>query len=559
MHSTRKAASALLNTSRTGKQPLQPILRPSDNLDRLISTFELTHPIIDIITFAEDPAYLNRKLYPAQREILGEFFNSGKSYEELLLICGRDSTKTFMAAIIACYTAYLWLEIPDPYYLYQGRVDRGKEVHIICVAVKEEQATILLDEIKAKIIGNPKEGIPGSPYFAGKVVSENSFELVLNKNLHIVAVTSNSASEVGKTAFMVLFDEIGKYGVEQGTRDGEEVYNSLTPSVGRFASNRPEFLKRCAGDHGLEIVVHFLGRVVSLSTPMAEQGILWQLYNTAQRLTSILWYKRPTWEMNPNYPVGCKYLKDKQDANPEKFNREYGAQFAKAISAMFPPDLVDRCVSAKVWGYDYRMEYRCALDTSKNRDAFAFAIGHLQGGRVIIDRVQYWLTEDGKRHNWNRIEHDIRLLTMQFRAEHIAHDGYESEGVRLHFDGFMLEETPFSGKYKMEIYSSLESLIHQDLIEYPNNDRLIAELKALTRRWNGDKFTIHHPDDGPVRNDDGADAVANVAHILYKSYVDTGGDRATRPHTTGTVEWPEDHLTDGSGGGPVLIMGGQHH
>ncbi len=156
----------------------------AEQLGQLVKSFKLEQPVVDIITFAEDPNYLNRKLYPAQKEILQEFFDPNKNYEELLLICGRDSTKTFMASIIACYVAYLWLMIPDPYYLYQGRVDRGKEVHILCIATKEEQATILLDEIKAKI--------NSSPFFQSRKVSENNYEIVLQKNLHILAVTSNT-------------------------------------------------------------------------------------------------------------------------------------------------------------------------------------------------------------------------------------------------------------------------------------------------------------------------------------------------------------------------------
>ena len=523
-----------------------------------MESFKLSAEIVDVVTFATDPAYLGRRLYPVQDEILREFFseNPDKTFEELLLICGRDSTKTFIASIIAAYLAYLWLEIPDPYYLFQGRIDRGKEVHIICVALKEKQAMILLNEIKIKIIGDAKNGIPGSPYFQGKVVGDNSTEIVLKKNLHILAVTSNSASEVGKTAIAVLFDEIGKYGTEEGTRDGEEVYDSLMPSLGRFASNRPVFIARCAGDKSLERIVRFLGRAVSISTPMAETGILWRLYQAALRMPGVmLLYHRPTWEMNPNYPEGCDYLESQRKKNPKTFDREWGAKFAKAIDAMFPPDLIDHCVSKRIWNYDFKQEYRCTLDTSKNRDAFAFAMGHLQGGRVIVDRLQYWLTEEGRRHNWDQIERDVRMQTMQFRAEHIAHDGYESEGVRLHFDGFLLDETPFSGKYKMEIYTTLESLLYQDLIELPDNPRLKAELKALVRKWNGDKFTVHHPDDGPVRNDDGADAVANLAHILYKNFVDQGGDRDTRKHTTSTIEWPEDHTMDASRDG-VLIMGG---
>ena len=534
-----------------------------------VNSFKPAHEIVDIITFAEDPAYLGRKLYPQQQEILGEFFseNEGKTWEELILICGRDSTKTFIASIIACYIAYLWEEIPDPYFLFQGRIDRGKEVHIICVALKQEQATILLSEIKIKITGDRKNNIAGSPYFKDKIVSENSLEIVLKKNLHIQAVTSNSASEVGKTAIAVLFDEIGKYGTEQGTRDGQEVYDTMMPSLGRFASNRPAFIARCAGDCGLERIVRFLGRAVSISTPMAEQGILWRLYQSAKVMKdTILMYKRPTWEMNPNYPLGCAYLESQRKKNPATYNREFGAEFEKSGSnPMFPAELVDQCIAKDRQVIDtYTIEYGAAIDTAQNRDAFCFCIGHLQGGKVIIDEIRYWISENGAKHNWDQIEHDIRMLCMQYRVEGFAHDGYEAEGVRLHFHNFMLDETKFTQQYKMEIYKCLEERLFRHEVEYPNVPRLIAELKAIQREWNGDKFKVHHPDSGDVVNDEGPDVVANVTYRLYNHFVTTreGIDDETRAE--GSIEWPNDRrlldeMPSGRTRWPAMIRPGQDH
>ena len=502
---------------------------------------------MDIITFAEDPQFLGRKLYPAQREVLGEFFNSSKSYEELLLICGRDSTKTFTASVIAAYVAYLWLEIPDPYYLYSGRVDLGKEVHILCVATKEQQATVLLDEIDAKI--------SSSPYFKDRVVRKNNYEIELLKGLHIQAVTSNSASEVGKTAILVLFDEIGKYGEELGTRDGEEVYDSLTPSVGRFASNRSEFLKRCAGDPGLEMIVRALGRVVSISTPMGKGGILWRLFLSVPRVPSMLMYQRPTWEMNPNYPRGCQYLRDQEAKNPRTFNREYGAQFDEALDAMFPPELVDAC-TGHAPGYDPGVTYHGCLDSSRRKDAFAFAIGHQKAGRVIIDLIRYWLPQDG-RLEWARIAYEIKRECRAYQVEDLLHDGYEGEAVKLYFEDFLLHETPFTQKYKMQIYGALEDRLFQRQIQYPPDERLLKELKALQKKWNGENFSIHHPDSGPVTTDDGPDVIANLSFHLFSHFVTTreGIDDDRAPG--GSEAWLQggpDGVNDGSD--QVLISAG---
>jgi hypothetical protein len=273
--------------------------------------------------------------------------------------------------------------------------------------------------------------------------------------------------------------------------------------------------------------------------------------------------------MNPNYPQGCEYLEEERRKNPHTFDREYGAIFEKSGSnPMFPADLIDQAISKWKAPIDYRtVDYMAALDTSKNKDAFAFCIGHILAGKVIIDEIRYWISEDGHRHNWSQIEHDVRMLCMQYRVEGFAHDGYESEGVRLHFHNFMLDETPFTLQYKMSIYDCLEARLYNHEIEYPDNSRLIAELKALQRKWNGDKFTVHHPDTGSITNDDGPDVVSNVTYRLYNHYVTTreGIDDETRAE--GSIEWPNDrrYLDDSLqyGGGmsrwPAMITPGQDH
>lgn len=506
---------------------------------------------MDIITFAENPTFLGRKLYPKQREILQEFFSAEKNYNELLLIAGRRSSKTFMTAIIATYLAYLWLELPDPYMLFEGIIDRETPVYIITIATKPKQARILLDEIKAKI--------RTSPYFVDKIVKDdNQFELWLSRNLIIESVTSNSASEVGKTAIAVLFDEIGKYGTQQGTRDGEEVYDTMSKSIGTFAGNRTKFLERAHGDPGLELVIRFFGRLVEISTPMAKQGILWRLYNAARQVRSILMYQYATWEINPHYPRDSEYMRTEYMKNPRNFNREFGAQFSDAVDGMLPPDLVEKCVMGGETGFDRYYHYRAALDTSLKRDAFAMAIGHNDDqGRAIIDLIRYWIPDRGVALDWTGIKASIENLFNTYMVEHVIYDQYQSEAVRLYFKNYALEETTFTQPYKMLIYKNLEDLMWQDKIKYPDSARLIAELKALQRTWNGEKFSVHHPESGPVVNDDGPDVVANLSYHLFNATVenrdgdeDPYDDRGERDRK-GDRENKDDS--------EVLISGGGYH
>jgi hypothetical protein len=504
-------SAGLKKSSQQEPRPLSPVEVVNLALERLGSTRQR---IVDIITFAEDPAFLGRKLYPRQKEILREFFDPSKKYNELLLIAGRRSSKTFMTAVIASYLAYLWLEIPDPYALFEGIIDRETPVYIITIATKPKQARILLDEIKAKI--------RTSPYFKDKIVKDdNQFELWLSKNLIIEAVTSNSASEVGKTAIAVLFDEIGKYGTQQGTRDGEEVYDTMSKSIGTFGSDRNKFVGRAHGDPGLDMIIRFFGRLVEISTPMAKQGILWRLYNAAQQVKTMLLYQLATWEINPHYPRDSEYMRSEYAKNPRNFNREYGAQFSDAVDGMLPPELVEKCAMGGETGFNRYFQYLAALDTSLKRDAFAMAIGHNDDqGRVRIDLIRYWIPDRGVALDWTQIKASIENLFNTYMVEQVIYDQYQSEAVRMHFKNYALEETTFTQPYKMLIYKNLEDLMWQDKIKYPDNKRLIAELKALQRTWNGDRFSVHHPESGPITNDDGPDVIANLAYHLFNAVVE---------------------------------------
>ncbi len=263
----------------------------------------------------------------------------------------------------------------------------------------------------------------------------------------------------------------------------------------------------------------FLGRVVNISTPMGKSGILWRLYNTAARLPSILLYQRPTWEMNPNYPKGCQYLKNEESKNPRTFNREFGAQFDEAVDAMFPLELVDRCTEGSPQPFNRNINYAGAMDTSKKKDAFAFCLGHMHNGNVHIDQVRYWIPKEG-RLDWNTVKRDIDTLCHAYGVEQLLHDGYEGEAVKLYFGDYALEETVFTQPYKMKIYSNLEELMYQGREYYPDDERLKKEMKALQKKWNGENFSVHHPNDGPVRNDDGPDVVANLSYHLFKGHVE---------------------------------------
>jgi len=192
-------------------------------IDRIIASHNKendAHHIVDIITFCENPHFLNFLgqdpkifLWPMQRIVLKMFYrgsdgnehlhltddeigilkqiskdeeldyddhlggfdhvidkyNEGTEFTHLLLIMGRRSSKTMMVSIIAVYEAYKLCEAPEgnPHKKYGIAPD--KPIHIINVAVSEAQALDpLFAEIEARIFR--------SPYFLDKVNHEASIK-----------------------------------------------------------------------------------------------------------------------------------------------------------------------------------------------------------------------------------------------------------------------------------------------------------------------------------------------------------------------------------------------
>jgi len=223
-------------------------------------------------------------------------------------------------------------------------------------------------------------------------------------------------------------------------------------------------------------------------------------------------------------------------------------------NAMFSPGLVDRNSQQESWfSFTYSDKYQGALGTSRRRDVLWFCIGHMEGDSVIIDLVRYWLPEDNQL-NWKKALYDINLLCEGYRVQTLVHDEHATGIVRQRFAlDFGLKETPYTPEHKMQIYENLEERMREGQIKYPADERLLAEMKALQKRWTGDKFTFSHPGSGLVTNSEGPDMIANLAYKIYSSYLKTRDLDDYWRHS----EWDDDFSEDRNA--LTFILPGQAH
>ena len=349
--------------------------------------------IVDIITFCEDPRYLdlinnNFTLYMSQRVILKSFYldtigneelkltkeewewlysnstneikdeveydknvndvitrlkdkekctNKSSYFSVLHLVLGRRSSKTVMASIITAYEAYKLLVInegnPHAYY----NLPHDDEIAIINAALSEKQAGRLFGQIQSRI--------RNSPFFKGRIAKETTSEIRLYTDLDLKKKESGTNISVSGSILLLCGhsnpDSLAGYSAilllfdeigffdETGKVTGQYFYNRLKPSLAKFYKYKA-------------------ARVVQISSPNKRNGIFYDTWLNAKQDDSILSFQLPTWRVNPEVPYEDEELTRDRKSSPDTFYIEFGAQWATGgvYGNYFDPELVDRCVKA---------------------------------------------------------------------------------------------------------------------------------------------------------------------------------------------------------------------
>jgi hypothetical protein len=455
------------------------------------SAGSIDNSIVDVITFCEDPRFLNlnyynMKLFISQRVVLKAFYMGSRGNEnlalskeewdwlyanannkvceidkiiekiklkesrrgsktpirfsELTLVLGRRASKTALAAIIAVYEAYkvLVLNNGDPYTFY--KIPKEKEIAIINVATARDQAHRLFAEIRVHI--------RRSPFFANRIDTstaeiirlftdldlKNRRENTTNINIHgsiiVYCGHSNPDSLRGWAAICIVFDELAFY--DESTKiSGREFYEALAPSVAQFA----EF-----GD----------GIKVEISSPGPKTGIFYELWklslSSVPEADSMLSFRMPTWLFNPLYNYENPELASARARDKAKFDVEYGAEWPEGglFGFYFPDDLIKEAIELgqkngviEEFEPSYAGEYFFHVDpalTNNNyalvgvrKEAYYDPNGLIQP-RIILAFVKVWSPVPGAGLNILEIDQEIGQICLKFRPIIVGYDQYNSAG-----------------------------------------------------------------------------------------------------------------------------------
>ena len=463
----------------------------------------------------------------------------GNEFQELILVLGRRSGKSFLVSIITLYEVYRFLMMKHP----QARFPllEFDVITILNVAVNEATAkAAIFDKIKSLATTSPYFQSYISPtkpptqlemFFVTDYDKEENKRRVTNGQppmdgtIQLMSGHSNSSGLVGRTAAVIIIDEMAEMANANAADGGgtdDSLYAKLKPSIATFGRQ---------------------GKIICISNPLGPHGRFFELYNASFDDETTLMFQLATWQANPN--IEKSYLKAEELKDPKNFPVFYGAQFGNAITDPFiPVECIDNAFARgdgrmrAEKGHDL-LRYYLHLDPAYNSDYYALALVHTEPShgqighdgrllmRVVVDHMHFWQPK-GKNEpiKSEEVEAYILELDKKFRINQISYDNWNSQSsvAKLRSHGLNVVVTPFIKQYKDQVYGEIYELFVKDLIDFYNIDSpLVGEVteakkqfKHLHKRFAGKTPKIEAAKD---HHDDIPDAVASAAFQALKSKV----------------------------------------
>jgi len=248
---------------------------------------------------------------------------------------------------------------------------------------------------------------------AGQVTND-TIPLVCGTN--IVAFPCNSKKVRGEAAPLVEFDEYPHFAIE-GRKKDKDIRAAATGAQAQFPGSQ----------------------FWAIGTPAAEQGDFYELEQRAADDPSILALHAPSWTAAPKlYREHPDYYHNQFRLDPDAFNREFRAMYAKSVEPAFrEEDVLANMSLAGPVPFTPAHRYGAGIDQSglSGRDRFSLVICGYDPARDTC--YEAW------RHNWSVSDLDTimagckealrqyglyEVLTDRY-AKGYVHQALEKEGI----------------------------------------------------------------------------------------------------------------------------------
>jgi hypothetical protein len=309
---------------------------------------------------------------------------------ELILILGRRSGKSALAAIFAAYEIYKLLKRGHP-QAYYG-MPSGSEIRILDIANDKEQASIVYNDIQNHIqaIDYFKSSVAHDTQTYLKFRTENDIKKFgpESTNGTITATFKSSIAKGlrGRGIICAILDEIAFF-VDNGKSSAERVYRAIQPSIAQFARHDKK-TRKAIGDTE--------GRMILISSPDAKEGFFYNQYQMSmtggKEARNMLMIQAPTWEIRPDLPKSYYEVEFAKD--PNGFMTEHGAEFSdrvrgfiedhKDLQACIVPDMRPKQAGIP------REAHFAGVDFGTAGDGTAIVITRIHQGKIELVYHEVW-------------------------------------------------------------------------------------------------------------------------------------------------------------------------
>jgi hypothetical protein len=400
--------------------------------------------------------------------------------EECHIIGGRRSGKTSGVAALAIWASALC----D----YRDCLTIGERGVVLIVAENQRQAKILFRYIV--------EGFYQSPTLAKMIEGETALTLTLNNNTSIEVHSADFRAIRGMSVVLACIDEIAMLRNDQSANPDYEIVEAIRPAL-----------------------VTTKGQLFTIGSPYSRRGFQYDMLTKNYKPdgdTRIIVAKGATRLFNSTVPQS---VVDKAMArDPVTAAAEWLAEARSDRAAFVSLENVMHCVCPGLHELppELGVQYTafCDAATGTGTDSFAFAIGHMDGEKCVVD----CLRNITPKFSPDAVVAEFAQLAHSYGITVVYGDNFASGLVRELWARNGITYEPVE-KNKSQLYINLLGVINSGMIDLPDDKKMIQELVNLERRTGfGGRDRVDHPD-GPY-HDDSANVIAGIASVIRE---DSGG------------------------------------
>jgi hypothetical protein len=461
----------------------------------------------NIVEFVTDPQLLGLSISPAQETLLRGIYGlplvsqeqrdiwqlctereyPGHPFSEVTVISGaRGGKDSRIAAPIVLHEAI--------FGAHERRVAKGERGVIPLVAQDARAVKVAFGYIR--------DYLTASPILAALVDGDPlASEITLTNGLSIMCFPCTLRSMRGFSIPAAVMDEVAFFRLEGQADSDVEIQTSIRRGMIGFD----------------------MTRLVKISTPYMRSGVLHDDFARAfgKPDPDLLVWRATSALMNPK--LTDARLSREQRLDPQRFAREYLAEFADDVMAFLPQAWIDAAIQHGRHELPYRegITYTLAVDPNGGgADAFTCTVVHTEGTgadlRVVQDLVKGWGARRSHTIDLEGVVAEIAQIGSRYKARTVYGDRFSRDWVAQAFQRHHLRYDADHRLDKSAAYLETEPLFAQGRIQILDDPTQRRELVCLERRPRpGNRATVDHPTSVGA-HDDYANALALAAAIASK-------------------------------------------